>query len=416
MPGGLCRIEIVLADQVYVDRKGLSPSFVAQLIRLAAFQNPEFYRAQAMRLPTRGEPRIIHCAELHQRHVALPRGCLDETVELLKSNGTRPRITDERQSGTVLPVSFLGTLHDVQAGAAAALQFCDFGVLAATTAFGKTVVGAKMIAARGVNTLVLVHRRELLNQWRERLRTCSETPCLIPAAAHAQWPAEPLLLNPSPQSRKLLACLRTIFLAVFRGIDELFCSISNLRSESMSPKDRKSNEAYNQLEAGSKRATPIQHQRAVEIQPFGQLQPAKADQRFLLEPTVVMQPADTNELRAQHPRGHRPLHEAGEARHRVREPVGEVARAAAGHVLGRAERLASNDVLWTWIDTHEKELGIGRPYRDRDAPHVGPLDGREYLAHRVEPKSQAGKASLADRARHGDKNHQAENCFRGTAC
>jgi superfamily II DNA or RNA helicase len=164
-------IEIVLADQVYVDRKGLPPSFVAQLIRLAAFQNPEFYRAQAMRLPTWGKRRIIHCAELHPRHVALPRGCLDETIELLKSNGTTPRITDERQSGIVLPVSFLGALHDVQAAAAAALQSRDFGVLAATTAFGKTVVGAKLIAARGVNTLVLVHRRQLLNQWRERLRT-----------------------------------------------------------------------------------------------------------------------------------------------------------------------------------------------------------------------------------------------------
>src|SRR5262252_5891401 len=74
----------------------------------------------------------------------------------------------------------------------------------------------------------------------------------------------------------------------------------------------------------------------------------------------------------------------------------------------RADRLVSSDVLWRWIDTHEKELGIGRPYLDRDAPHVGPLDGREYLAHRGEPKSQAGKARLADRARHGDKNHQAE--------
>jgi hypothetical protein len=74
----------------------------------------------------------------------------------------------------------------------------------------------------------------------------------------------------------------------------------------------------------------------------------------------------------------------------------------------RADRLVSSNVLWRWIDTHEKELGIGRPYRDRDAPHVGPLDGREYLAHRSEPKSQAGKARLADRARHGDKNHQAE--------
>ena len=74
----------------------------------------------------------------------------------------------------------------------------------------------------------------------------------------------------------------------------------------------------------------------------------------------------------------------------------------------RADRLVSSNVLWRWIDTHEKELGIGRPYRDRDAPHVAPLDGREYLAHRGEPKSQAVKARLADRARHGDKNHQAE--------
>ena len=82
----------------------------------------------------------------------------------------------------------------------------------------------------------------------------------------------------------------------------------------------------------------------------------------------------------------------------------------------RAERLVSSDSLWTWIDTHEKELGIGRPYRDRDAPHVGPLDGREYLAHRVEPKSQTSKARLADRARRGDKNHQVENCSRETAC
>jgi hypothetical protein len=65
----------------------------------------------------------------------------------------------------------------------------------------------------------------------------------------------------------------------------------------------------------------------------------------------------------------------------------------------RAERLASSDALWKWIDTHEKELGIGRPYLDRDAPHVGPLDGREYFIKRIEPQEhQAAKAG---------KTHQA---------
>ncbi|MBU2534220.1 MAG: DEAD/DEAH box helicase [Alphaproteobacteria bacterium] len=164
-------VEVVLADQVYVDRTGLPSSSVAQLVRIAAFQNPESYRAQAMRLPTYGKPRIISCAELHSRHVGLPRGCLEEAIELLESFGTQVRLKDERHVGERIDASFVGNLHDIQAAAVAAIEPHHYGVLAATTAFGKTVVGARMIAARGVNTLVLVHRRQLVDQWRERLRT-----------------------------------------------------------------------------------------------------------------------------------------------------------------------------------------------------------------------------------------------------
>jgi superfamily II DNA or RNA helicase len=165
------QVDVVLADQVYIDRAGLPASLAAQLVRVAAFQNPEFYRAQAMRLPTYGRPRIISCAELHPQHVGLPRGCLDEALELLKTLGIKPNVKDERRGGQPLDFAFLGTLHEAQAAAVAALEPHDTGVLAATTAFGKTVVGARMIAARGCNTLVLVHRRQLVEQWRERLRT-----------------------------------------------------------------------------------------------------------------------------------------------------------------------------------------------------------------------------------------------------
>jgi hypothetical protein len=161
LPG---RVDIVVADQVYVDRAGLPSSVVAQLLRVAAFQNPEFYRAQAMRLPTYTKLRIISCAELLPRHIGLPRGCLDEAVELLKSYGAEVCIQDERCSGHPLEVEFLGALHDAQAAAVAAIEPHNCGVLAATTAFGKTVVGAKMIAVRGINTLVLVHRRQLVDQ------------------------------------------------------------------------------------------------------------------------------------------------------------------------------------------------------------------------------------------------------------
>lgn len=164
-------VNLVLADGIYIDRASLPPDMVAGLIRLAAFQNPEFYRAQAMRLPTYGKPRIISCAELHPRHIALPRGCLDEAAELLRSNRVKPVIEDRRESGSRLVVRFLGRLQAEQQCAFEAVIEHDFGVLAATTAFGKTVIAAAAIARRGCNTLILVHRRELLAQWIERLKT-----------------------------------------------------------------------------------------------------------------------------------------------------------------------------------------------------------------------------------------------------
>lgn len=166
LPREVC---VVRGDLVYVEKEGLPSAMLNRLLRLAAFQNPEFYRAQAMRLSTFGKPRIIRCGEELERHIGLPRGCFTEVVELLKAHGVTARVQDERFGGRALDVSFRGELRDEQAVAAEALLANDDGVLAATTAFGKTVVAAHCIARRGVNTLVLVHRRQLLDQWRERL-------------------------------------------------------------------------------------------------------------------------------------------------------------------------------------------------------------------------------------------------------
>ncbi len=167
------KVDVVIADQIYVDRTGLPPAMTARVIRLAAFQNPEFYRAQAMRLPTFGKPRIISCAELHPRHVGLPRGCLEEILELIHTHGAQVVVEDLRTAGAPLPtcLQFEGVLRGPQIKAFDALAPHDFGVLAATTAFGMTVVAAALIAKRARNTLVLVHRRELMVQWVERLKT-----------------------------------------------------------------------------------------------------------------------------------------------------------------------------------------------------------------------------------------------------
>ena len=162
-------IEVVLGDLIYLEKQSLPPALRNRLLRLAAFQNPEFYRAQAMRLSTYEKPRIIACADDLPAHIGLPRGCLDEALALFRELKIELRIIDRRVAGNPLDLQFTGTLRPEQQTAAAAMLAHDTGVLSATTAFGKTVLAAHLIAARGVNTLVLVHRQQLLEQWIERL-------------------------------------------------------------------------------------------------------------------------------------------------------------------------------------------------------------------------------------------------------
>lgn len=169
-------VELTLADQIYISKEKLHPALRNHLIRLAAFQNPEFYKAQSMRLPTWGKPRIISCAEDHPQHLALPRGCVEEVHSLLADLKIEVTTNDQRVLGEPINVSFQGQLRPDQKTAVRKLLEHDTGVLSATTAFGKTVVAAWMIAERGVNTLVLVHRRQLLDQWVERLSQFLDIP------------------------------------------------------------------------------------------------------------------------------------------------------------------------------------------------------------------------------------------------
>ncbi len=169
-------VRAVRANLVFVEKAGLPDSLLDQLIRLAAFENPEFRRSQAMRLPTYDKPRVIACAQEFDAHVGLPRGCLDEIKDVIEGYGSRFEVVDERESGTPLLARFAGKLAPQQQRAARALLAHEEGVLSAETAFGKTVVAAKLIAERGVSTLVLVHRRELMEQWKERLSAFLEMP------------------------------------------------------------------------------------------------------------------------------------------------------------------------------------------------------------------------------------------------
>ncbi|MDD2661078.1 MAG: DEAD/DEAH box helicase family protein [Methylococcales bacterium] len=171
------RVTITLGNQLFIDKSDLPTALQSRIIRLAAFQNPEFYKNQAMRLSTFDKPRIISCAEYYSQHIALPRGCQDELINLLGELKIKPVTRDERFSGIKIPdLQFLGQLTDEQTQAANKLLEHDIGTLSATTAFGKTVVALHVLANRQVNTLIIVHRRQLLDQWLERIEMFLNVP------------------------------------------------------------------------------------------------------------------------------------------------------------------------------------------------------------------------------------------------
>jgi len=161
--------QVVRSNLVYVEKNALPSAMLNRLLRLAAFQNPEFYKAQAMRLPTYNKPRVIACGEDLANYIALPRGCIAEVVQLFEAHRIKPVIRDERFAGHLIDVKFSGQLRPEQLDAAAAITEYDDGILCAPTAFGKTALAAWMIAQRKVNALVLVHRQQLLDQWQARL-------------------------------------------------------------------------------------------------------------------------------------------------------------------------------------------------------------------------------------------------------
>lgn len=162
-------IDVVKANMLYIEKEGFSNRALNVVKRLASFRNSDFYKAQAMRISTYGKPRIISLCDEISGYICIPRGCEIDLVNLSKEYQIPIECKDKRFYQKSIDVEFIGKLRDEQEEPVKEMLQFDNGVLSATTAFGKTVIGAKLIAERKKNTLVLVHTRQLLEQWKERL-------------------------------------------------------------------------------------------------------------------------------------------------------------------------------------------------------------------------------------------------------
>jgi superfamily II DNA or RNA helicase len=163
------KLKVIEKNGLYIEKEALPSPFIHKLIQLTTFKNPEFFKAQAKRLSTYGIPRNITCIEETDRFLILPRGCKDNFVTLLNDYSIDFEFQDRTNLGTKISLDFSGKLRTEQEEVVRRLLENPTGILSATTGFGKTVVAAALIAKRNVNTLVIVHRKQLIDQWKEQL-------------------------------------------------------------------------------------------------------------------------------------------------------------------------------------------------------------------------------------------------------
>ncbi len=164
-------VECFFDNQIYIKKLKLLPNEISYLKRLASFTNPKFYELQKLRMPIfyKTTPRIISCFEEDNRFLILPRGCMEKIKDVCEKSNVKLIIKDKREQGTKVDYKFNGKLNRKQEKAMNDLISHETGVLCATTGFGKTVIGAKIISELKTNTLVIVNRNNLLDQWKERL-------------------------------------------------------------------------------------------------------------------------------------------------------------------------------------------------------------------------------------------------------
>lgn len=163
-------IKVILKDMVYIDKANLDGVVKNSFRRLATFANPEFYKKQKLRMSVYNVPMVIDCSKEDEKYLKLPRGTYNYLESLCNVNNIEIISKDERFVGNKIEVKFNGSLREEQQIAIDHMLKYDNGILCAPTGFGKTVIGCKLIAERKVNTLILVNKIQLLNQWKDRIK------------------------------------------------------------------------------------------------------------------------------------------------------------------------------------------------------------------------------------------------------
>ncbi|MFC1678708.1 DEAD/DEAH box helicase family protein, partial [Elusimicrobiota bacterium] len=170
------KIRCELGATVSIEKSGIPPWMSSKLKHLASMHNPEFYNLERLRYSTYRTPRFIKCYREDFSHYHLPRGTYERIREIAQEAGSELIFTDRRPKLEGLTLRFHGSLIGTQKRAAKAVLSHDIGVLVAPPGAGKTVMGCYAVAKRNIPTLILSHRKLILEQWRKQLMALLDLP------------------------------------------------------------------------------------------------------------------------------------------------------------------------------------------------------------------------------------------------
>lgn len=162
-------IQARLAGMLAIPRAGIPPGLYATLKHLATLDNPAFHKNESLRLSNHATPRLIRCYVEDLEHLHLPRGLVEQATAIVEEAGSRLAVVDERTEPGSIDLAFRGEFRETQRRAVEVMSGHELGVLEAPPGTGKTVMACALIARHATPTLVLVDRKPLLAQWRERL-------------------------------------------------------------------------------------------------------------------------------------------------------------------------------------------------------------------------------------------------------
>ncbi len=163
------KLEIALSNQVKISRFGLTTPLIKFLKEELNFYNSEFIIKKKSGKNTFGTERYFKFVEETENEVIIPRGFIGKLIRFCKETQIDFQFADKRKLKENIPFSFNAQLRKHQQEAVETTAKKDFGVIVAPTGSGKTVIGLKIIADKKQPALIIVHRKQLLEQWIERI-------------------------------------------------------------------------------------------------------------------------------------------------------------------------------------------------------------------------------------------------------